>query len=127
MPRKYRKSKVKREPGSATEARDLVTMDDVRQEVDTLMDRNRIGSYKTKVVKKNFAFDKPRRCGADEEVPYETEYLQVEFQPEKHSTHAQLETAEGECFSAIFNVNASHLEQIIIDLKLKGKHLHVNL
>jgi hypothetical protein len=126
LPRKYRKSKVKREPGvSALDQRELVTMDDVRKDVDALMEKHKIFSYRVKTVKKCFPFDKPRRnpsvIDPDDEVPFESEYLQVEFQPDKHSTLNQLDSAEGECFSAVFNANASHLEHILVDLKLKGK------
>jgi len=58
LPRKYKKSKVdvvKVEPGE--EERELVTMEKVCKEIESLMEKNKIHAYKTKVVKKNFAFD----------------------------------------------------------------------
>ncbi len=126
LPRKYKKSKVKREPGVPEQQRELVAMDDVRKDVDALMEKNKIFSYRVKTVKKCFPFDKQRKNNTasvidpDDEVPFESEYLQVEFQPDKHSILNQLDAAEGECFSTVFNANASHSEQLLIDLKLKG-------
>jgi hypothetical protein len=124
LPRKYRKSKVKREPGVVEAApREAATMDDVKKEIDALMERCKIFTYRTRVVKKNFAFDVQRKVQAvdpDDEASYESEYLHVEFQPDKHSILNLLDTAEGECFSTIFNTNSSHLEHLLIDLKLKG-------
>ena len=120
LPRKYRKSKVKRENDDL----DLVSLEDVEKEIDSLMERHKIMQYKVKRVKKMFAFDRHVRPGAaaasGDEVPYESEYVQLEYMADRHASNLQLDSLEGECFSVVFNANASHLEQVLIDLKLKG-------
>ncbi len=57
LPRKYKKPKidVKVEPG--VDEKETVTMEKVCKEIESLLEKNKIHSYKTKVVKKNFAFD----------------------------------------------------------------------
>lgn len=52
-------------------------MDKVSQEIAQLMQRNRINSYKIKVVRKFYAFDK--KLTDSEEIPYENDYLQIEY------------------------------------------------
>ena len=47
LPRKYKRNKTDEE----------VTMEQVTKEVEALLEKNKIHSYRTRVVKKNFAFD----------------------------------------------------------------------
>ena len=56
LPRKCKKTSAKVE--SEESSGEIVTMDQVSKEIDALMEKNKIHSYKTKVVKKNFAFDR---------------------------------------------------------------------
>jgi hypothetical protein len=57
LPRKYKKSKVDVKVETGEEERELVTMEKVCKEIESLMEKNKIHAYRTKVVKKNFAFD----------------------------------------------------------------------
>ena len=62
LPRKYKKSNVKIEHGSSElDSNEAVTMEKVAKEIDLLMEKNKIHAYKTKIVKKSFAFDRRGR------------------------------------------------------------------
>ncbi len=76
LPRKYRRS-FKAEPGTEQKNKELVSMDKVNEEISKIMQMNRINSYKTKVVRKMYAFDKT--LSGDETIPFENEYLQIEY------------------------------------------------
>lgn len=93
MPRKYKMNKVKVEPGNE-EAKELVTMDKVNQEIAVILQRNKISSYKTKVVKKYYAFDKVLPNG-ESSIPYENEYLQIEYLSTDHHQKALPADLEG--------------------------------
>ena len=58
-------------------------MDKVNQEIANVMAAHKISSYKTNVVKKFYAFDKILPNG--ESIPYENEYLQVEYSTDQNS------------------------------------------
>jgi len=119
LPRKYKQSRVKQEPGME-DTKELVTMDKLNQEIAQVMERNKIYTYKTKVVKKYYAFDKHLSSGA-ESIPYENEYLQVEYST-ANSQHSIALGAdlEGEYFSCIFSTQQSYLEHFLIESKIKG-------
>lgn len=57
-------------------------------------------------------------------MPYESEYLQVEYttsNQDGHATNRQLPMdSQGEYFSCIFGSQTSYLEQLLIELKIKG-------
>ncbi|RNA18984.1 DNA polymerase alpha catalytic subunit [Brachionus plicatilis] len=110
LPRKFKR-------GSGSEA---VTMDQVRQEIEFLLEKNRISSYRINVVKKNYAFDRRGGNKLDEEIPYESEYLQVEYFQNQHSNRQLPIDIQGEYFSCIFGANTPYLEHLLIDLKIKG-------
>lgn len=89
----------------------LVSMDDVRDEVKTVLNRMKIKNFRSKVVAKNYAFEK--------DILTSSEYLEVLYQPTpNHSTLP--ENLSGETFSNVFGYNQTSLERFIIDLKLKG-------
>lgn len=118
LPRKYKMKRVKSETGS-DDAKELVTMDKVNQEIARIMAAHRINSYKSKVVRKNYAFDRVLP-NCDEAIPYENEYLQIEYlSTDQHSKPLSADI-EGEYFSCIFGAQQSYLEHLLIDLKLKG-------
>lgn len=86
LPRKYRVNSR-----DSSETKELVTMEKVNQEVSRLMQAHKISNFKTKVVKKFYAFDKILSNG--ESIPYENEYLQVEYSTDQNvkSLSADLE------------------------------------
>lgn len=110
LPRKYKRN-------SANES---VTMDQVRKEFEIVLEKNRISSYRINVVKKNYAFDKRGSSKTDDQIPYESEYLQVEFFQDQHSNRQLAADIQGEYFSCIFGANTPYLEHLLIDLKIKG-------
>ncbi len=97
LPRKYRRV-IKTEPGTEMQNRELVTMDKVNQEISKIMQMNRINSYKCKVVRKMYAFD--RILNGDESIPYENEYLQIEYNC--NDSHAKQLSPDLEGFFLIF-------------------------
>ena len=87
MPLKYkRSSRIKAEPGATqpqTTSGELVTMDMLKREIDAVMAKHKITAYRTRTVKKNYAFDKRtlngRAAHMDEPIPFESEYLEIEY------------------------------------------------
>jgi hypothetical protein len=78
LPRKYKVNS-----SDSSETKELVIMDKVNQEIANVMAAHKISSYKTNVVKKFYAFDKILPNG--ESIPYENEYLQVEYSTDQNS------------------------------------------
>lgn len=109
LPRKYKKSS----PDSP------VTMQQLTSEVEALLHKSKIHNFKTRVVRKCYAFDRRSTAGASssdlEDVPYDSEYLHVEYQGPKLPAEIQ-----GECFSVVFGTQTPMLEKILISLKIKG-------
>jgi hypothetical protein len=97
-------------------------MEMVNQELNLIMSKLKISSYTSKVVKKNFAFDKKFANKEDyEDIPYESEYLQVEYHPDAHASNRVLPAdLSGETFICIFGAQSSYTEHLLVDLKLKG-------
>ena len=98
-----------------------VQMEAVIKEISSLMNKNKISQFRTRTVKKYYAFDKHLGINQDEDIPYEAEYLQVEYQPTQHSNKLTNEM-EGESFSCIFGAQTPCLEQFLIELRIKGNY-----
>jgi DNA polymerase alpha subunit A len=105
-------------------------MAQVKQEVDSLMAKYKIATYRTRVVKKLYAFDRrsnSKQPQLDEEIPYESEYLEIEYNvPQNSSNHHANQShqlpgdLQGEYFSCLLGSQTSYLEHLLIDLKIKG-------
>lgn len=120
LPRKYRR--VKSEPGTNDLSKEPVTMEKVTEEIVSILTRLKISSYTTKVVKKNFAFDKklPNKDDGDE-IPYEGEYLQVEYHQESSQNNRAIPAdLQGDYFLCIFGAQTSYTEHLLVDLRIKG-------
>ena len=87
-----------------------VTMDDVENEIRSVLLNYRIKNFRSKTSVKNYAFEK--------DIVTRTEYLEILFAPS--SKHYFPTDLNGETFGHVFNYNQSSLERFIIDLKLKG-------
>jgi DNA polymerase alpha subunit A len=71
----------------------------------------KIYNYRSKFIEKNFAFD------TNNDVPYRSEYLKVEYSADQPQLPHDI---EGETFECVFGTNTSSLEMVLLDLKLKG-------
>ncbi|CAF0727616.1 unnamed protein product [Brachionus calyciflorus] len=111
LPRKYKRGSDCSEP---------VRIEQVRNEIEQILDKNRISSYKMKIVKKNYAFDRRGLSKIDEEIPYECEYLEVEYLQDQHGNRQLPADLQGDYFSCIFGATTPYLEHLLIDLKIKG-------
>jgi DNA polymerase alpha subunit A len=76
-----------------------------------------------KVVRRNYAFDK-RLSDAETDIPYETDYLQVEYvvanQDKTSGSHQLPSDLSGDTFSTVFGTHTSYLEHLLIETKMKG-------
>lgn len=131
LPRRYKRNRSSKEPGQAPEP---VTHEMVIQELATIFSRLKITKYTTKIVKKNFAFDKKFANKEDaEDIPYESEYIQVEYHVDSnHNSNNSnagsgggggrnmLADLSGETFVCMFGANSSYTEHLLINLKIKG-------
>jgi hypothetical protein len=114
LPRRFKLDK-----GAKVETSEPVTMEQVGKEIDALMLKNKISSYRTRAVKKYFAFDRRRADAVD--VPYEAEYLQVEYTLGAYDSNKQIPAdVQGECFSCILSTQGTYMEQFLIDSRIKG-------
>ena len=128
LPRRFKKSLVKQEPGIDNKS-EPVRMEQVKQEIDSMMQKFKISNYKTRVVKKYFAFDKRSnsKIPIDEDIPFESEYLEIEYNlPQNNVNHHTQQShqlpgdLQGEYFSCIIGSQTSYLEHFLIDMKIKG-------
>ncbi len=97
-----------------------VQMEAVCKEITTLMNKNKISQFRTRTVKKYYAFDKHLGVNQDQTIPYEADYLQVEYQPTQQSNKLTNDM-EGESFACIFGAQTPCLEQFLIELRIKGE------
>jgi DNA polymerase alpha subunit A len=102
LPRKHRKSN-----GADTE---VVNMSDVYNEVDGLMTKLRVGSYKIKPCTKKYAFELP-------DIPKEADYLEVLYPYDKPPLSIDL---AGETFSRVFGTNTALFEQFVLQKNIMG-------
>ena len=110
LPLKYkRSSKIKAEPGATQQqptSGELVTMDMLKREIDAVMAKHKITAYRTRTVKKNYAFDKRtlngRTAHMDEPIPYESEYLEIEYATASNN-HQQLPSDLQGCHSSQYH------------------------
>lgn len=71
---------------------------------------NKIMNFKSRKINLKYAFDLP-------DVPIESEYLEVKY-PSSYSRLSQ--DLSGETFSRVFGTNASSLELLLLERKIKG-------
>lgn len=116
LPRRFKLNKAK------IETNEPVNMELVGKEIDSIMLKNKINNYRTRVVKKFFAFDRRSASKTDPvDIPYEAEYLQVEYTLGAHDNNKQIPAdLQGECFSCILSTQGTYIEQFLIDSKIKG-------
>lgn len=123
LPRRYKRSRN----ATADASPEPVTNEMVIQELAGIMAKLKITKYTTKVVKKMFAFDKKFANKDDQEdVPTESEYIQVEYHTDggsggqNNSGRNLTADLSGDTFVCVFGVNSSYTEHLLIDLKIKG-------
>ena len=130
LPRRFKRNRstTTKKEGEAPEP---VTHEMVIQELATIMSKLKITKYTTKIVKKNFAFDKKFANKEDfEDIPNESEYIQVEYHVDSNHSSSNnnfggagrnmLADLSGETFVCMFGANSSYTEHLLIDLKIKG-------
>lgn len=128
LPRRFKRN---RSTTAGQAAPEPVTHEMVIQELANIMSKLKITRYTTKIVKKNFAFDKKFANKEDyEDIPYESEYIQVEYHVDSnHNSNNNnvggggrnmLADLSGETFVCMFGANSSYTEHLLIDLKIKG-------
>nr|VZI15130.1 unnamed protein product [Spirometra erinaceieuropaei] len=86
------------------------TVKDVYQELRELTGKWKIGKFKCKPTIKKYAFELA-------DVPSEAEYLEVRYSVAFPALPADL---SGQTFSRVFGANTSFLENLILDLRLRG-------
>ncbi|CAH8663193.1 unnamed protein product [Dicrocoelium dendriticum] len=86
------------------------SMKDVYAEFRDISVERKIGKFRCKPSTKRYAFELP-------DVPIETEYLEVRYSAAFPSLPSDL---QGKTFSRIFGTNTSFLENLILDLQLRG-------
>lgn len=92
------------------------SLEQVTAEIQLVLNRAKITNFKTKIVKKFYAFDKLVGKDKSDLVPYESEYLQVEYLAKQQLP----QDIEGDSFECVFGTQTSCLEQFLISMKLKG-------
>ncbi|XP_060564158.1 DNA polymerase alpha catalytic subunit-like, partial [Ruditapes philippinarum] len=75
-----------------------------------IVNRYKIGKFKSKPTSKNYAFEIT-------DVPAESEYLEIRYEADGPVLPMDL---KGETFSHVFGTNTSSLERLLIDRKMKG-------
>jgi DNA polymerase alpha subunit A len=103
LPRKHRKS-------NGADTQEVVNMSDVYNEVDGLMTKLRVGSYKIKACTRKYAFELP-------DVPKEADYLEVLYPYDKPPLSTDL---TGETFSRVFGTNTALFEQFVLQKNIMG-------
>ncbi|XP_022668199.1 DNA polymerase alpha catalytic subunit-like isoform X2 [Varroa destructor] len=99
---------VKNEAGSVTP----ILFGDVYKEVYAVLKQHGITDFRCKDITKKYVF-------YTKEVPRETNYLEVQYNPSKASNILPADLT-GRTFSRVFGTNTSSLETFILDRKLKG-------
>lgn len=87
-----------------------VVMEDVFEEVDTLMSKMKINTRKVKPCNRKYAFELP-------DVPKESEYLKLLYPYDKTTLPMDL---QGETFSKVFGTNTALFEQFVLWKNIMG-------
>ena len=115
LPRKFRENSAKSGQMSESEP---ITMEDVKKEMMNILEKSRIYNYKMKVVKRFYAFD--RRLTNNDPIPFDGEYLQVEYFNDNQNVKHLPYDLVGETFSCVFGLQTGYLENFLIESKIKG-------
>jgi DNA polymerase alpha subunit A len=94
------------------ETDDEIGMADVYNEVDAIMTRMRVKSFKIKPCARKYAFELP-------DVPREAEYLKLFYSYKDHPTPLDM-NLNGETFSRVFGTNTSLFEQFVLWKNIMG-------
>ena len=103
LPRKHRHRNDR-------ETSEEIDMNDVYEEVDGLMSRNKVTSRKVKPSTRKYAFELP-------DVPKETEYLKLLYPYDKPALPME---QKGETYSRVFGTNTSLFEQFVLWKNIMG-------
>lgn len=103
LPRKHR---VKR----GVETTEEVRFENVHEEVDDLLSKMNLGTFKARLCTRKYAFELP-------DIPKESEYLKVLYPYTKPAIDMK---AEGETFSHVFGTNTALFEQFVLWKGIKG-------
>ncbi len=97
-----------------------VLIEKCTSELKTIMQKNKINQFKFKTCRKYYAFDKHIGSNKTEQIPYESDYLQVEYTAASSTINNNLFGDSGETYSCVFGQQQAYLEQFLIELKIKG-------
>ena len=89
---------------------EVVEMNDVYQEVDTLMSKLKVSMHKIKPCTRKYAFELPN-------VPKEADYLKLLYPYDKPALPLE---SQGETFSQIFGTNTALFEQFVLFKNIMG-------
>lgn len=92
------------------ETTEEVEMNDVYQEVDSLMSKLKVGMYKIKPCTRKYAFELPN-------VPKEANYLKLLYPYDKVALPLD---SQGETFSQVFGTNTALFEQFVLFRNIMG-------
>jgi DNA polymerase alpha subunit A len=101
-----------------------VSIEKCQLELQALMQKNKINQFKFKTCRKYYAFDKHIGPSQTEQIPYESEYIQVEYNTTSNSNNSNnnllFGDSGGDTYSCVFGQQQAYLEQFLIELKIKG-------
>lgn len=103
LPREHR-----HRSGKATE--EEIGMNDVYEEVGTVMSRQQVGTFKIKPCSRKYAFELP-------DIPKEADYLKLLYSYDKPALRDDM---TGETFSHIFGTNTALFEQFVLWKRIMG-------
>ncbi|VDP72142.1 unnamed protein product [Schistosoma mattheei] len=89
---------------------ELPTVKDVYMEFRDLTSQFKIGKFRCKTTEKRYAFEYA-------DVPETSDYLEVRYAASYSALPADL---QGKTFSHVFGTNTSFLENLVLDLQLRG-------
>ncbi|CAH8653194.1 unnamed protein product [Schistosoma guineensis] len=95
---------------SSPEDGELPTVKDVYMEFRDLTSQFKIGKFRCKTTEKRYAFEYA-------DVPETSDYLEVRYAASYSALPADL---QGKTFSHVFGTNTSFLENLVLDLQLRG-------
>ncbi|CAH8663099.1 unnamed protein product [Schistosoma bovis] len=95
---------------SSPEDGELPTVKDVYMEFRDLTSQFKIGKFRCKTTQKRYAFEYA-------DVPETSDYLEVRYAASYSALPADL---QGKTFSHVFGTNTSFLENLVLDLQLRG-------
>jgi DNA polymerase alpha subunit A len=103
LPRKYKRR-------GGRETTEEVEMNDVYQEVDSLMSKLKVGMHKIKPCTRKYAFELPN-------VPKEADYLKLLYPYDKVALPLD---SQGETFSQVFGTSTALFEQFVLFRNIMG-------